>query len=161
MKFKIKPDLIITMNLERYHYFNSNDYRAYEFYSYGPKGRIKKLVLCTKVPDTEPPLYNLAFGDKHPETGNLDDEIVSNNQDRDKVLATVANTIVEFCNHYDNPYVYAEGRTPSRTRLYQMGIAGLWDEISADFEVFGLSGEHWHKFEPYSINYEAFLLKRK
>jgi hypothetical protein len=125
------------MNLDRYHYFNSNEYRAYEFYSDGPKGRISKLVLFTKVPDTEPPLYNLAFGDKNQETGNLDDEIVSDNEDRDKVLATVANTIVEFCNHYDNPYIYAEGSTPSRTRLYQMGIAGLWEEISADFEVFG------------------------
>jgi hypothetical protein len=42
------------MNLEHYHYFNSHDYRAYEFYSEGPKGRITKLVLFSKVPDTEP-----------------------------------------------------------------------------------------------------------
>ena len=149
------------MNLERYDYFSSNDYRAYEFYSDGPKGRIEKLVLFTKVSDANPPLYNLAFGDKHPETGDLDDEIISNNQDRDKVLATVANTIVDFCNHFNNPYIYAEGSTPARTRLYQMGIAGLWEEIRADFEVFGLLGEHWYKFEPNSVNYEAFLLKRK
>ena len=149
------------MNLEHYHYFNSQDYRAYEFYSEGPKGRITKLVLFTKVPDTEPPFYNLAFGDKNPLTGELDDKVKSNNSDRNIVLATVANTVVEFCHHYDNPYIYAEGSTPVRTRLYQMGITGLWDEISADFDVFGLYNDQWYKFRPNSVNYEAFLLKRR
>jgi hypothetical protein len=148
------------MNLERYDYF-TNDYQAYEFYSEGPKGRIRKLVIFSKVPDTEPSIYNLAFGDAHLVTGKLDDEVISNNEDRDIVLATVANTIATFCDHYGNHYIYAEGSTPSRTRLYQMGIAGLWDEISQDFEVYGLNNSNWQAFKPYGVNYEAFLVKRK
>ncbi len=148
------------MNLERYNYF-TNDYRAYEFFSEGPKGSIRKLVVFTKIIDADPPIYNLAFGDAHPVTGNLDDEIISNNEDRDIILATVANTIAAFCDHYGNHYIYAEGSTASRTRLYQMGIAGLWDEINIDFEVYGLKDNNWHPFIPYTINYEAFLVKRK
>jgi len=150
-----------TMNLERYVYFNSNDYQDYEFYSEGPKGRIRKLVTFTKITGAESPTYNLAFGDPHPDTGKLDDTVISNNQDRDIVLATVANTITEFCNHHGNHYIYAKGSSPSRTRLYQMGITGLWEEISMDFDVYGLKDNDWQKFKPNSINYEAFLVKRK
>jgi len=148
------------MNLERYNYF-TNDYQAYEFFSEGPKGRIRKLVIFTKIPDTEPAIYNLAFGDAHPVSGKIDDEVISNNEDRDIVLATVANTIATFCDHYGNKYIYAEGSTPSRTRLYQMGIAGIWDEISTDFEVFGLKNGYWQSFNPNGVNYDAFLVKRK
>jgi hypothetical protein len=149
------------MNLEHYQYFNSNEYTDYEFYSEGPKGRISKMVTFTRIPNTTPPVYNLAFGDLNPDTGELDDTVISNNQDRDIVLATVANTIAEFCDHYGNHYIYAKGSTLSRTRLYQMGIAGLWKEISTDFEVYGLKDNVWRDYEPYSINYDAFLVKRK
>jgi hypothetical protein len=149
------------VNLQRYNYFKSNDHRAYEFYSEGPKGRITKLVLFTKVPDTEPAIYNLAFGDKDPLTGELDDKVKSNNNDRDIVLATVANAVIESCRHYNNPYIYAEGSTAVRTRLYQMAITRLWSEIGVDFDLFGLYNDRWYRFNPKSVNYEAFLLKRK
>jgi len=148
------------MKLKRYNYY-TNDYQAYEFYSEGPKGHIRKLVIFTKVPDTEPPIYNLAFSDARADTGELDDAVISNNEDRDIVLATVANTIATFCDHYGNHYIYAEGSTASRTRLYQMGIAGLWPEISTDFDVYGLKENDWQAFKPYGVNYDAFLVKRK
>jgi hypothetical protein len=90
------------MNLERYEYFDSNDYYDYEFYSEEPKGRIRKLVTFAKIPDTEPSVYNLAFGDQHTGSGELDDIAVSNNKDRDIVLSTVANTIGTFCDHHGN-----------------------------------------------------------
>ncbi len=86
---------------------------------------------------------------------------ITNNLDRDIVLSTVANTINTFCDHHGNHYIYVEGSTPSRTRLYQMGIAGLWEEICLDFEVYGLKDNGWHEFEPNRINYDAFLVKRK
>jgi hypothetical protein len=149
------------MNLNHYDYFNSNDFKDYDFYSEGPKGRIRKLVTFTKIPNVEPPLYNLAFGDQNPISGGIDDNTVTNNQDRDIVLATVANTIVEFCYYYGNHYIYAKGSTASRTRLYQMSIAGLWKEISEDFEVYGLKDEDWSEFKPNGINYDTFLFKCK
>ena len=149
------------MNLARYPYLNSNDYHDYEFYSEGPQGRISKMVTFSRIPNTTPAIYNLAFGDLNRATGELDDTVISNNQDRDVVLATVVNTIVEFCNHHGNQYIYAKGSTSSRTRLYQMGITNLWEEISMDFEVYGLKDNDWQDFEPNKHNYDAFLVKRK
>ncbi|QEC78481.1 DUF6934 family protein [Mucilaginibacter ginsenosidivorax] len=149
------------MNLKHYSYLNSNDYHDYEFYSEGPKGRIRKLISFTKIPNQEPPVYNLAFGDSHPDTGELDDSVVSNNEDRDTVLATVANAIIDFSQHNGNHYIYAEGSTASRTRLYQISITNLWLHISMDFEVYGLKNNEWCEFIPNSINYETFLVRKK
>ena len=41
-----------------------------------------------------------------------------------------------------------------------MGISALWQEISIDFDVYGLKQEDWHEFQN-NVNYEAFLVKRK
>ncbi|KAA8485558.1 hypothetical protein BDE36_0417 [Arcticibacter tournemirensis] len=149
------------MNLERYQYLNSNDYHDYEFWSEGPKGRIRKMVTFSRIPNTDPAIYNLAFGDLNSITGELDDTVISNNEDRQIVLATVANTIAEFCDRHGNHYIYAKGSTASRTRLYQMGITSLWEEISMDFEVYGLKDDDWKEFAPNSFNYGGFLVKRK
>jgi hypothetical protein len=148
------------MNLERYTYFTNNDFLDYEFYSEGPKGKIKKVVRFTKITDKEPIVYNLGFGDADEETGVFDDSIITNNKDRDLVLATVANTIIDFTNYYGNHYIFASGSTPARTRLYQIGISGIWEEISKDFEIYGLKEDNWHSFEK-NVNYDAFLVKRK
>lgn len=147
------------MNLERYVYFADNNYKNYEFYSIGPKGQIKKGVRFSKIND-DPVIYNLAFGDISAETDKIDDAVISNNHDRDLVLATVANTIFDFTNHYGNHYIYATGSTTSRTRLYQIGIAGLLTEINKDFEVYGFVNGKWQIFQK-NVNYEAFLVKRK
>ncbi len=146
------------MNLPHYNYL-TNDFQDYEFYSEGPKGRIRKVVMFAKLQD-DPAIYNLAFGDEDPETGAVSDSVTSNNEDRDIVLATVANTINDFCDHYGNQFVYAKGSTPVRTRLYQMGIAGLIDDISMDFEVYGIIDGTAYPFQK-NVNYEAFLVKRK
>ncbi|WEA03774.1 DUF6934 family protein [Mucilaginibacter sp. SJ] len=146
------------MNLERYKYF-TNDYRAYEFYSEGPKGRIKKAVVYSKI-QNNPTVYNLAFGDEDVVTGKIIDSIVSNNKDRDIVLATVAATIIAFSERYGNHFIYATGSSQSRTRLYQISINMLWSEIEEDFIVFGFRDGDWHEFQK-NINYEAFLVKRK
>ena len=124
------------MNLDRYSYLRSSNFKSYSFYSEGPNGRIKKTVIYSILWD-DPIVYNLAFGDLDPKTGNIDDTAKSNNQDRDKVLATVAATINDFMNAYGNFPIYAQASTPSRTRLYQLSISNLLDEINRDFLVMG------------------------
>ncbi|HEY9197312.1 MAG TPA: hypothetical protein VIM77_13640 [Mucilaginibacter sp.] len=148
------------MNLDRYPYLIKNDHLDYEFYSEGPNGRIKKAVRFTRINDEEPIVYNLGFGDVSEETDAIDDNIVSNNNDRDIVLATVARTVVDFTNIYGNPYVFAMGSTAVRTRLYQIGISRLWDEINVDFEIYGFANDEWQPFQK-NVNYDAFLVKRK
>ena len=81
-------------------------------------------------------------------------------KDRDVVLATVANTINDFSDRYGNQFIYAKGSTPARTRLYQMGISNLKDDISTDFDIYGIIGGVAHPFKK-NVNYEGFLVKRK
>ena len=147
------------MNLPKYAYITDNDFQDYSFFSVGPKGWIKKSVVYKKIRDN-PIIYNLASGDEDPDTGEISDTIISNNADSDIVLATVANTIHDFCDRYGNHYIFAMGSTPSPTRLYQMNISRLLDEISRDFEVSGVINGRRYKFQK-NVNYDGFLVKRR
>ena len=104
------------MHLERYEFTADND--RYEFFSLGPKGEIKKAVFYQKVLRARRPLYNLSFGDWNEEWNRIDDQVISNNGDRQKILATIAATVVHFMGRNPDAFILAMGRTPSRTRLY-------------------------------------------
>jgi len=147
------------MNLPHYNYLISYDFTDYKFYSEGPKGKITKVVRYTKI-EENPDLYNLAFGDEQQDFWEINDSIITNNNDRDLVLSTVANTVIDFTNYYGECNIVAKGSTTSRTRLYQIGISGLLEEISIYFYVYGLKDDIWHDFQK-NVNYEAFLIKRK
>jgi hypothetical protein len=68
---------------------------TFEFISEGPNGMIKKRVQYHKIYE-DAGLYHLAFGDISLKKRKIDDKVVSNNADRDKVLATVAATFICF-----------------------------------------------------------------
>ena len=146
------------MNLERYSYF-TDDYKEYVFFSEGPKGRIKKVVQYRKINDN-PTIYNLGFGDENTVTGKIDGRVVTNNNDRDKVLATVASTVIEFSKHYGKQTIYIEGETPARIRLYQIGISAFLTEISTDFKILGVRQGVLEEFQK-NVNYDAFFIKKK
>jgi len=76
----------------------------------------------------------------------MNDSKRSNNQDRDKVLATVAYTALDFTNRFPDVQVFAEGGTSARTRLYQMGIANNFMEINKFFEIEGFANGEWEFF---------------
>lgn len=105
-------------------------------------------------------VFNLAFGDWMENAKKVSDKTVTNNNDREKILATVASTVLDFIDHHPGSIVYAEGSTPSRTRLYQMGIAAYWHEITQQFEVYGFRLDDWEPFQQ-GRNYEAFAVKIK
>jgi len=149
------------MNLERYNYQTSESFQDYEFYSEGPRGAIEKVVRFTSVIVWNYSYYNLGFGDWNEDEKRIDDFMISNNQDAERVLATVASTVIDFTDHYPDVIIYAEGSTDSRTRRYQMGINKYWSEIDPIFEVFGLMENQG--FQPFErgINYKAFVVKRK
>jgi len=107
-----------------------------------------------------PVMYNLAFGDMSQDADTIDDLVISNNNDRNIVLATVANTIFDFTENYGNHYIFAKGSTPSRTRLYQIGIGAMLVDINLDFDVYGFKDGLWRSFQK-NVNYTAFLVKRK
>ena len=63
------------------------------FYSEVPKGRIRKIIEYVEL-DTG--LFGLSFGDWKPGSVGLDDKARSDNDNSDKILMTVAYTILEF-----------------------------------------------------------------
>ncbi|HEY8894858.1 MAG TPA: hypothetical protein VIM79_08575 [Niastella sp.] len=145
------------MNLDQYSIVSTNEHRQYEFISVGPNGYIKKYVCYEAYGDN---LYNLAFGDWSDFEQGMNDKVRSNNGDRDKILATVAATVIEFLKHYPCATVFAKGSTPSRTRLYQMGLLANWHEINKLFIVEGLIKSEWLPFER-GRNYQAFMARVK
>jgi hypothetical protein len=147
------------MNLTLYPFIKIPENHFYEFYSEGPKGKIKKVVQYHRIEDSYGIVFNLAFGDWNEVTGRIDDKIKSNNNDREKVLATVAATVIQFTNDHPDAIIFIEGSTLGRTRLYQMGITKFWEEIQEKFEIEGLRDGEWEGFQQ-NRNYECFLLKR-
>jgi nitric oxide reductase large subunit len=148
------------MNLDRYEYSTNEFFLDFEFYSEGPNGKIKKVITFNPYNSNGVTYFNIAFGDWNEEGKKIDDQTVSNNQDRAKILATVASAILDFTNNFPDLMVYAEGSTPARTRLYQMGITLNWAEIHPLLFVYGFVNDHWQPFEK-NVNYQAFLVIRK
>ena len=147
------------MQEDRYRVETSFDLTTFEFTSDGPKGKIEKIVVYTEI--NLKGVYNLAFGDKDPITGFLNDLTVTNNGDSQKVLATVGATLFVFTDENPEAIIVATGSTAARTRLYRMGITNNFDSIKQDFEVYGLTeNKNWQPFRK-NITYGAFLVRRK
>lgn len=105
-------------------------------------------------------VYNIVVGDWDIEQERLDDSVITNNADKREVLATIAAAILEFIHTYPDAFIYAEGSTPSRTRLYQMAISSLYVDISQLLIIKGQIKGQWYPFRK-GVNYEAFLARRK
>ena len=146
------------MNLPKYPLASSDKMMTFEFISEGPKGLIHKLVRFQ--PTNLKDIYNLAFGDKNLMTGEIDDTTISNNENSEKVLATVVATVYAFTDKYPDKWIYATGSTKSRTRLYRMGITKYLSEVYEDFEVLGERNDDWETFRK-NVEYESFLVRRK
>lgn len=146
------------MKVEKYHLKSDETLTYFEFISVGTKGAVRKMIEFQAT--TTPGLYNLAFGDKDPVTGELNDLAVTNNGDTEKVLGTVVAALYAFFDKNPEAFVYATGSTPARTRLYRMGISKFYNEIQNDFYLFGQIGEKLYVFE-LGKEYDGFLARRK
>ena len=82
------------MKIEKYHLKSDNTLTFFEFISVGSRGTIRKMIefQITSTPN----LFNLAFGDKNLETGEIDDLAISNIGDTEKVLGTVVAAFYAF-----------------------------------------------------------------
>ncbi len=139
----------------------SDDFLEFEFVSTGPKGNIIKVVQFIETND--PDIYNLVLSNGT-EDGQLNDIDISDNKDRNKILATVAIIIFYFTEAKPRKCVLLIGNTDVKNRLYRMAISLNLKELNIYFEVYGLN---WHgkelvkeKFNKQK-DYEGFLIKRK
>ena len=147
------------MRNEQYGVEISSASMVFEFVSEGPKGAIRKRVSYRQIGNEN--IYNLGFGDINSETNEIDDKVVSDNNDSKKVLSTVASTVYIFTKEYPDVVVYAEGSTATRTRLYRIGISNNLEELTKTFDVYGyLENTGWMVYEK-NKNYSAFYIIRK
>ena len=145
------------MQVEKYQFKKGIEKYFFEFNSEGPKGVIKKVVQYQSIKGYNNTVFNLAFGEWDDTKKKINDKTVSNNADREKILATVAATVIQFMEEHPYAIIIAVGSTPSRTRLYQMGISKYWKEISHLFAIKGYRNSAWENFQQ-GTNYEGFLL---
>ena len=148
MKYETYQDIIAADN-----------YHGFEFVSVGKKGSILKRIEFD--PTEIPEVYNLSLGDVN-EQGIIDHDIISDNGDRNKILATILKVIDNFCSRYPERWVYFCGSTKERTRLYRIAVGLNLEELSVKFYIFAEADEEDY-YIPFKKNMEikAFLIKRK
>ncbi|MEV4882915.1 hypothetical protein MRBLMN1_001391 [Chitinophaga ginsengisegetis] len=111
----------------------SADLCIFHFISIGPNGNVIKQLAFQET--TIPGIYNLCLSDIS-ETGDSDVGKVTNNKDRNLVLATVADIVGIYLERNPNQWILIEGSTSSRTRLYRMAIGINFEELSARFDIY-------------------------
>ena len=119
------------MKLERYQLKTSDNIKVFEFVSEGPKGRIEKIIQLSET--NLKGFYNLAFGDKNPETGVLDDLAISNNGDMDKILATVVAAVLAFTERNPDAYVYEQEALLQGPEFIGWGFQNIMRRLLAAF----------------------------
>ena len=155
------------MNYPKYDFTENTQTTIFEFYSIGKYGVIEKIIKFTLTENEE--VYNLGFGNKINIKGkdfSIDDSVISDNGDRDKVLATIAEAVYIFTEIHPDTYVYFTGNSESRNRLYRMAISNNFEELSMDFTIFGIvRNQVWSKTEAVPFNkaenFIGFLIKKK
>lgn len=148
------------MKYDYYVDLNSDvDKGIFEFISEGHKGNILKRIEF--APTQWPTIYNLAFGDIKG-NGDLDDMAISNNGDRNKILATILKVVCAYTDVFPERWIFFEGSTAHRTRLYRMAITLHLEELSKMFEILAdASGRGEFALFQKGLSVKAFLVKRK
>ena len=146
MKYEVYTEIKIT-----------DDFSIFDFFSVGRKGLIPKRIefMPTEISD----IVNLAFGDID-ESGEIDDYSISDNGDRNKILATVAFATEIYLNKYPERWVYFKGSTQERTRLYRMAIGLNFEELKSRFDIYAEQPDGIVLFEK-NIEIQGLLIKKK
>lgn len=146
------------MGTTGYNVMVSRNGYSYLFTSVGPKGAIEKIV--TLQPMGVIRRFNLAMGDVS--NGGIDYNNITNNNDLEKVFATVATIARIFLKRFPDREVFVAGNTPARNRLYRSHVSKNLEAIEEEFYIYGQdpnTGE-FSKFEK-SENYVSILLAIK
>lgn len=114
------------------------DLGVFEFISIVKLGAIPKCI--SFGPTALPFVYNLAFGNID-EDGEIDDKSVSDNGDRNKILATLAKVIDQYTRKYPERLIYFRGSTKERTTTcfrrspYTGTKSGNWKYYNKNYTI--------------------------
>lgn len=134
----------------------SEEILRFEFISVG-KQIIPKVVIFSATDLAG--IFSLTLANLLPD-GSLDDMTVSDNGDREMILATVFQCLQLFLNRYPEAIVAFSGSSASRTRLYQIAIAHELQDATSRFNIWGLTQDAVEPFRPNKA-YEGFLISLK
>jgi hypothetical protein len=146
MKYEVYSELKLT-----------DDFSVIDFISIGKNGAIPKRITFTTTELEN--VYNLAFGDINAK-GEIDDYIISDNGDRNKILATVVNVVDDYTKKYPERWIIFSGSTKERTRLYRIAVGINLEELSRKFEIYAFVQEELKLFTK-DMEINAFVIKRK
>jgi hypothetical protein len=110
----------------------NSTHEVFTFVSKSKNGEATKRVIFGMI--EMPDIYNLAFGDVQ-EDGSINDFSISDNNDMEKILATIAKIIGLFFDKHPKSTVFFTGSTMARTRLYRMAIGHNWAELSNIYSI--------------------------
>ncbi|SHG73305.1 hypothetical protein SAMN05444388_10476 [Flavobacterium johnsoniae] len=151
----------------QYDLYRNTDTTIFEFKSVGPNGEITKIITFNATQSKE--IYNLAFGDliynEVQKKYTLDDSTITDNGDRNIILATVAKSVYLFTEKYPERMIFFKGSTLGRTRLYRRAISINLEELSETFAIFGAIINEFGNVTsvPFKTNgdFLGFIIKRK
>lgn len=144
------------MNQPFYPFTIQNEANRFKFESVGKK-TIQKIVLFSAT--SEPNLFQLSLADILSD-GSFDFLNVSNNGDFEKVMATVAQTILIFFDQNPEAILAFTGSTPERTRLYRIILVRELAQLTNRFVVKGLTDSGLEAFES-NHDYIGFVIYKK
>ncbi|HEY5749019.1 MAG TPA: hypothetical protein VIU12_23285 [Chryseolinea sp.] len=146
------------MDISHYPIQTEEDHLNYSFFSHGPKGRILKTVWFKPIQIEPRKVFNLILEDVDEVTKKASTDVISNNGDRDKVLSTVAQSVIMISKRYPEACIIARGNSPARNRLYRMMISNHLMEIQTHFLVYGIVGVRVEEYRK-DQNYDGFMVK--
>lgn len=144
------------MDQPKYEFKRTNELH-FDFISIGKKGEIHKRVTFIEL---HYGFFNMGLGDLNPETAEVDYFSVSDNGDRNTVLATISDIIESFFDLYPSNTIYFKGTSKSRTRLYQIAINHYYNELSVRLHILGELDDKMTRFKR-NTNYKLFLILKK
>lgn len=145
------------MDSPYYNFDILEDAQRFNFDSVGTNGIIPKTIIYSKTSIQD--YYNLALGDIQPD-GTIDVFAKSNNNDLEKILATVIQSLLVFLAYYPKAKVFFTGSTTARTRLYQIVLSKEIAKVVNQFTIWGLHNDYLEPFEP-NKTYEGFVISKK
>lgn len=136
----------------------SEENRVYTFLSCGPSGNIDMTIQFT--PTEENGIFNLAFGilDRG---GKMDDVIINNNGDRNKIIATVIAAINEFTYHYPGKLAYFSGHTKERNKLYKGALSIYLEQWLQGYTIWALKEDNSFELFKKNTSYFGYIIKEK
>jgi hypothetical protein len=141
---------------DAYTYFPIGDNLFYGFWSEGVKGRILKVIVFTF--ERRKRKWNLAFGDW--KNSDLDDKVMTNNQDVVRVIGTVAKVAYQFFDDYPNAVLVIDPVDDKRKKLYNIIFQRHFETIKQTFKIVGFIKKRKQDYSP-QHSYDKFELSLK